>query len=127
MASRRAVNPPAVFDSLQHGFSQGVVATGKKTLYVSGQTAWNARKLIGGPDLEGQAKQAFANLQAVVEAAGATMADVVALRIYIVDYQRSMAAAVASALRHFFPGEVKPASTWIGVTALAVPGFLIEV
>ena len=63
----------------------------------------------------------------VVEAAGGTLADVVALRIYVVDYRPEKAAAVSSALRTFFPGEEKPASTWIGVAALADPGFLIEV
>jgi enamine deaminase RidA (YjgF/YER057c/UK114 family) len=34
---------------------------------------------------------------------------------------------VGGVLRSFFPGEIKPASTWIGVTALADPAFLVEV
>ena len=34
---------------------------------------------------------------------------------------------MARAFREFFAIEVKPASTWIGVAALADPGFLIEV
>jgi 2-iminobutanoate/2-iminopropanoate deaminase len=126
--TKQAINPPSVFRSLDHGFSQAVVASGRKTLYVSGQTAWDSRKrLMGGGDLEGQARQAFANVQAVVEAAGGTLADVVSLRIYVVDYRPDKAAAVGSALRHSFTGEAKPASTWIGVAALADPGFLIEV
>jgi len=126
--TKQAINPPSVFRSLDHGFSQAVVASGRKTLYVSGQTAWDSRKrLIGGRDLEGQARQAFANVQAVVEAAGGTLADVVSLRIYVVDYRPDKAAAIASAFRHFFSGEAKPASTWIGVAALADPGFLIEI
>jgi enamine deaminase RidA (YjgF/YER057c/UK114 family) len=126
--TKEAINPPSVFRSLEHGFSQAVVSSGKKTLYVSGQTAWDSQKqLIGGADLEGQARQAFTNLRAVVEAAGGTLADVVSLRIYVVDYRAEKAAPVARALRHFFSGEVKPASTWVGVAALADPGFLIEV
>jgi len=56
-----AVNPTSVFRSLEHGFSQAVVASGRRTLYVSGQTAWDSQKrLIGGADLEEQARQAFA-------------------------------------------------------------------
>ena len=95
---------------------------------MSGQTAWDSRKqLVGGTDLPGQARQAFANLQAVVEAAGGTLADVVSLRIYVVDYKPEKAAAVGSAFRQFFSGEAKPASTWVGVAALADPAFLIEV
>jgi enamine deaminase RidA (YjgF/YER057c/UK114 family) len=125
---KEAINPPSVFRSLEHGFSQAVVTSGGRTLYVSGQTAWDSRRqLVGGDDLEGQARQAFTNLQAVVEAAGGTMADVVSLRIYVVDYRPEKAGPVGRVLRHFFPGEVKPASTWVGVAALADPGFLIEV
>jgi enamine deaminase RidA (YjgF/YER057c/UK114 family) len=126
--TKESINPPSVFRSLEHGFSQAVVASGRRTLYVSGQTAWDSQKqLIGGANLERQARQAFCNLVAVVEAAGGTLADVVCLRIYIVDYRPEKAAAVANALKEFFSGETKPASTWIGVAALADPGFLIEV
>jgi enamine deaminase RidA (YjgF/YER057c/UK114 family) len=125
---KEPINPSTVFRSLDHGFSQAVVASGRKTVYVAGQTAWDVhRQLIGGSDLEAQARQAFGNLQAVVEAAGGTLADVVSLRIYIVDYRPDKAAAVGSAFRHFFPRAAGPASTWIGVSALADPGFLIEV
>jgi 2-iminobutanoate/2-iminopropanoate deaminase len=122
------INPASVFRSLEHGFSQAVLASGRRTLYVSGQTAWDAQKrLVGGTDLEEQARQAFRNLRSVAEAAGAALADVVSLRIYIVDYRPEKAAGVGRALREFFDGAVKPASTWIGVAALADPGFLIEV
>jgi 2-iminobutanoate/2-iminopropanoate deaminase len=79
---KQAINPPSVFRSLEHGFSQAIVASGTRTLYVSGQTAWDVRKqLVGGADLEAQARQAFTNLRTVVEAAGGTLADVVAVRI----------------------------------------------
>jgi enamine deaminase RidA (YjgF/YER057c/UK114 family) len=126
--SKEAINPPSVFRSLDHGFSQAVITSGRKTLYVSGQTAWDSQKqLIGGGDLEAQARRAFTNLQAVVEAAGGTLADVVSVRIYVVDYRPEKAVPVGRAFRHFFSSEVKPASTWIGVAALADPGFLIEV
>ena len=126
--SKEAVNPASTFDSLAHGFSQAVVASGKRTLYVSGQTAWDARRrLVGGSDLEAQAKQAFLNLRTVVEAAGSTMDDVVSVRIYVVDYRPEKADPVGRAFRAAFSGEVKPASTWVGVSALADPGFLIEV
>jgi carbonic anhydrase len=126
--TRETINPRSVFRSLDHGFSQGVVASGRRTLYVSGQTAWDSHKqLIGGADLEGQARRALLNLQAVVEGAGGTLDDVVSVRIYVVDYQPGKAAAVARAFGDFFSGDVKPACTWVGVAALADPFFLIEV
>jgi enamine deaminase RidA (YjgF/YER057c/UK114 family) len=74
-----------------------------------------------------QARQALRNVQAAVEAVGGTLADVVALRIYIVNYRPEQADAVGGALREFFPKEERPASTWIGVSALAVSDFLIEI
>ena len=122
------INPNSLFRSLEYGFSQIVVAKGGKTVYISGQTAWDAqRQIIGGTDLAQQARQALRNVQAAVEAVGGTLADVVALRIYIVNYRPEQADAVGSALREFFPKEKRPASTWIGVSALAVPDFLIEI
>lgn len=122
------LNPEALFPSLESGFSQIVVASGRRTIYISGQTAWNAnRQIVGGNDLGQQARQALANLQTAVEVAGGTMADVVALRIYIVNYRPEQADAMSSALREFFPAERRPASTWIGVPALAVTDFLIEI
>ena len=49
------------------------------------------------------------------------------LRIYIVDYRPDKAEPVGRALREAFAGTAGPAATWIGVTSLADPGFLIEV
>ena len=125
---KQQVNPPSVFRSLDHGFPQAVATSGKRTLYVSGQTAWDAhRQLVGESDLAAQARQAFLNLRAVVEASGATLSDVVSLRIYVVNYRPENAEAVGKAFREFFSSEAAPATTWLGVAALADPGFLIEV
>jgi 2-iminobutanoate/2-iminopropanoate deaminase len=125
---KAAINPATLFSSLDSGFSQGVVAAGARTLYISGQVAWDAQKsLIGGWDLEAQATRAFENLRAVVGAAGGTLADVVSVRLYIVDYRPEKAAAVGVVFRRYFSGTPKPAATWVGVAALADPGFLIEV
>ena len=125
---KQYVNPDSLFPSLPHGFSQVVIASGKKTVFVSGQTAWGARKnIVGGDSVFEQARQALRNLKTAMEAAGGTLNDIVALRIYIVAYQAESGAAVGTVLREFFPQENPPASTWIGVSALAVPEFLIEI
>jgi enamine deaminase RidA (YjgF/YER057c/UK114 family) len=122
------INPSSLFRSRDSGFSQAVAASGTRTLYVSGQTAWDAkRQLVGGADLAEQARQAFRNLQTVVEAGGGTISDVVSLRIYVVNYGPDKAAAVGNALRESFDGPGRPATTWIGVVSLADPGFLIEI
>ena len=122
------LNPNSLFSSLPHGFSQVVIATGRKMVFISGQTAWDLRKnIVGGDSVLEQARQAFRNLETAMEAAGGTLKDVVALRIYVVDYQAESGTAVGTALREFFSPENPPASTWIGVSALAVPEFLTEI
>src|SRR5215216_5716392 len=93
------LNPDSLFPSLELGFSQIVATSGRKTIYISGQTAWDANKqIIGGTSLAEQAMQAFRNLQTAVEAAGGKLSDVVSLRIYIVNYQREEADAISNAL-----------------------------
>jgi enamine deaminase RidA (YjgF/YER057c/UK114 family) len=122
------VNPNTLFSSLPHGFSQAVIASGRRVVFVSGQTAWDVQKnIVGGDSLLEQTRQALRNVQAAIEATGGTLKDVVALRIYIVNYEVESASAVGSALREFFSPENLPASTWIGVATLAVPEFLIEI
>jgi enamine deaminase RidA (YjgF/YER057c/UK114 family) len=122
------IDPPALFRSQDHGFSQAVMASGTRTVYVSGQTAWDATKqLVGGDDLAAQARQALRNVRIAVEASGGTVTDIVSLRLYVVGYRPESAAAVGGALRECLTEGVMPATTWIGVASLADPGFLIEV
>jgi 2-iminobutanoate/2-iminopropanoate deaminase len=120
------VNPDSLFSSVPHGFSQVVIASGKKMAFISGQTAWDAQKKVVGNNLLEQARQALRNVESAMQAAHGSLKDVVALRIYIVNYQSENANAVGTALREFF-SKNPPASTWIGVSALARPEFLIEI
>ena len=95
--TKERINPPSVFRSLDHGFSQAVAASGRRTLYVSGQTAWDANKqLVGGSDLHAQARQALLNLRNVVEAGGGTLDDVVSLRTRPTKRRQSRAHFVSS-------------------------------
>jgi 2-iminobutanoate/2-iminopropanoate deaminase len=76
------INPNSLFTSLPNGFSQVVIATGRKMVFVSGQTAWDPRKnIVVGDGVLEQARQAFRNLEKATEAAGGTLKDVVALMI----------------------------------------------
>jgi enamine deaminase RidA (YjgF/YER057c/UK114 family) len=124
---KESINPPTLFASLPHGFSQAVVCSGGRTVHVSGQTAWDAsRRIVGGRDLGEQTRQALRNLRTALLAAGGSLANVVSLRIYLVNFQPDQGGPVSEALRAFFP-ESPPASTWIGVSALASPDFLVEI
>jgi len=122
------LNPEGLFPSLQYGFSQGVVVQGQRTVYLSGQVAWNAGQDIGDArDLGTQAQRTLENVDTALRAAGGTRADIVSLRIYIVGQHIHNALPVREALLGFFPEDRRPASTWIGVSALASPDFLIEI
>ncbi len=122
---KKYVNPASLFPSVEHGFSQVVIASGGKTVFISGQTAWDANKRIIGRNCSEQARQALCNVRTAIEAAGGKLSDIVTLRIYIVDIAENVE-AVGTALRDVFPAN-PPTATWIGVASLAVPDFLIEV
>lgn len=125
---KQHLNPETLFPSLPIGFSQVVVAAAGRTVYLSGQTAWDANKqIVGGNDLGQQTRQALRNVQFGVEAAGATLADVVSLRLYVVNPKPGDMNPVGEALREFFSADKPPASTWLGVASLAMPEFLIEI
>jgi enamine deaminase RidA (YjgF/YER057c/UK114 family) len=122
------INPATLFPSLPFHFSQIVKVRGGTTVFISGQTAWDAEmQIVGGNDLGGQARQALRNVRTAVEAAGGRLADVVSLRIYVVNYKPEDAGSLGEVLGESFHGENPPASTWIGVSSLAVEDFLIEI
>lgn len=126
--AKQHLSPDGLFSTKGLGFTHVVTSAPGTTVYVSGQTAWSAdRKLIGGSDLGVQAEAALGNLRTALAAAKAGPRDVVALRVYIVNYKPEFAAILSPAFESFFAGGPPPASTWVGVTSLAVPGFLIEI
>jgi enamine deaminase RidA (YjgF/YER057c/UK114 family) len=111
-------------------FSQVVVVrTGAtRTIYVSGQVSVDAgNKVVGQGDLGRQTHVALANLSKALAAAGATPADVVRLGIYVKDYERDQARIISAALRNTFAADRMPASTWLGVSSLALDELLIEI
>ena len=126
--TKEHINPPELFPSLQYGFSQIVTSTGGKTVYLSGQVAWNAhRQLVGAGDLGIQTRAALKNITTALTIAGGSITDVVSMRIYIVEDVLAEDHHVGAALREFFPPEHAPATTWIGVRALANKDFLVEI
>jgi enamine deaminase RidA (YjgF/YER057c/UK114 family) len=94
------VNPPDVWDSTQYGFSQAVVADARRLIFVSGQVDFDRDEAVRHPDdLGAQARGSLENLQLVLEAAGATIEDVLSMRIYIVGDPRDDLSPVSDALR----------------------------
>jgi reactive intermediate/imine deaminase len=79
-AEKRPVSPPNVKPI--GPYSPGVLT--KDFLYVSGQGAKNQQSQIA-PDLDGQLRQCFENVRAIVESAGLTMEHVVYTQVYLTD------------------------------------------
>lgn len=125
---RNTVNPDSLYPSLQFGFSHATQSSGGKTIHCAGQVAWDRElNLVGPGDLAAQAAKALSNLKQVLAECGATPADVVRLRTYVVDYSPDKIEAIGAALAAFY-GDVEPAAnTLLGVQALAMPDFLIEI
>ena len=115
---------PTVFDP--PSYAQGVAVTGAdKILFLSGQVAYDANGGVLHPgDLKAQAREAFRTLQALVEAQGGSLKNIVKLNTYLTDINDRPALAEVRA--EFFSGK-GPASTLVGVSSLALPGWVIEI
>lgn len=126
MAKR--LNPPDLYTSVEFGFSHAAISTGSRTIHCAGQVAWDKdHNVVGAGDLAAQAAQCMANLKAVLAAAGATPADVVRIRTYVVDHTPEKLGIAGPAIGAFWEGGTPAPNTWLGVQALALPDFLIEV
>jgi reactive intermediate/imine deaminase len=120
----RPLNPTTV--AATRGYSQAMVVSGGKTVYLSGQVSLDRTgKLVGEGNLTAQAQQVFENLKAVLDAAGATFADVVKLNIYMLD--ASQVQVVRDVRDTFIKAEAPPASTLVEVRRLVRAEFLLEV
>jgi enamine deaminase RidA (YjgF/YER057c/UK114 family) len=110
------------------GYTQVVTVRGGRTVYISGQVAFNAKgELVGASDLRAQLVQVFQNLKTALAAAGATTADVVKLNYYVVGYKPSQIVLIREVRDQFFPSQNRPASTLAGVESLFQDGILVEV
>jgi enamine deaminase RidA (YjgF/YER057c/UK114 family) len=109
-------------------FSQVVAATGRRTIYTAGQVSIDERgELVGAGDLAAQTAQVMRNVGRALGAAGATYADIVKITTYVVGYKPEHRAIIGQARAPFFSKRTPPASTLVGVTALALPEWLIEI
>ena len=121
MPDRKTIVPPGL--SANPAFSPGVQVG--NLLYVSGQVAQDGEgNTVGIGDAGTQTRQIMSRIRTIVEAAGATMQDVVKITTFIVnidDYP-----AFSQARSETFPTD-PPASSTVVVAGLVRPEFLVEV
>ena len=119
-------NPPAL--NPRNGFTHVVAATGGTTVHVSGQVSVDARgEVVGKGDFRAQVERTFENLKAALAAAGATFRDVVKVTYFVVGLKPEHVPVVRETRAKYLDAQNPPASTLVGVAALVVPDWLIEI
>ena len=123
-ANMRFMNPESI--AKPGGYTHVVEITGPgRIVYIAGQLGVKPDGKIAG-DFRAQALQAFENLKNALAAVGASFDDVVKLNNYLVDIQTNL--PIYREVRDKFANMAKPpASTTIGITALARNDALFEV
>ncbi|RFA27773.1 hypothetical protein CAI21_14260 [Alkalilimnicola ehrlichii] len=95
-------------------------------IWVSGQVGMDRATNTVGQGMEAQARLAFENLKTVLEAAGATMADIVEIMTFHLDMEGSDIQEFVKVKDEYLPSDY-PSWTGVGVTQLARPEFKIEI
>src|SRR6266540_3627754 len=122
MSSREEIRVPGQPEPISH-YTDAVRVC--DLLFVSGCVPVDSDgRLVGEHDVVEQARQTFANVGAVLEAAGSSFADVAKLTVFLTDVDDR---AKINPVRQEVFGETRPASTLVEVSGLAIPGARIEV
>lgn len=125
---RQAINPTSMYNSTQFGFSHAVLQEGGRTLHLAGQAALDQEgQVVGAGDLIAQTRQCLLNLRTVLASVGATPSDVVRVRTYVVNHSPDKLGPICGEIAAFYGDAPPAANTFIGVQALALPDFLIEI
>ena len=118
--TRRLISSGSTFEA-QIGYSRAVVAG--DFVFVSGTTGFDYATMTIADDVVAQAEQCLRNIEAALQQAGASLADVVRVTYILPDgseFERCW-----PVLRKYF-GEIRPAATMISA-GLADPRMRIEI
>ena len=109
------------------GYANGVAARGA-FVAIGGQIGWNAAQAFETDDFAAQARQALANIVAVLAEAGARPEHVIRMTCYVTDldtYRASLPDIGAAWKRHF--GRHYPAMALVCVAGLLEEGAMVEI
>lgn len=124
---RQNIQPDALAKRMVAGhvlYSHVVVVEGRRTIFISGQVPRDRHgNAVGKGDMRAQLRQVGENIKAGLEAAGATLSDVVKITTYVTDIEEFFK-HVDVRMEYF---AALPASTTVEVRKLAHPDFMVEV
>ena len=106
------------------GYSHAVAFTGR-TLIISGQLPLDRDGRLAGTEPEAQMRQVFQNLSAALAAAGAGMAQVVKLTVYLTDL--ADVPAFRQVRDEYVSADRPPASSLVQVAGLVHPEARVEI
>jgi len=125
---RKDIHPDTLFRRKVDGhllYTPVVVVSAGKTIFVSGLLARNREgTIIGVGDMAAQIRQVGENLRLALEAAGASLNDLVRTCTYVTDIDEFFRHVD---VRQEFLGPGMPTSTTIGVRRLSHPDFMVEI
>jgi enamine deaminase RidA (YjgF/YER057c/UK114 family) len=127
--SKEFINPQTLIAPGPAVYSHVAKVNRGSIVYFSGQVPCDASgKIIGAGDFEAQVEQVFANLKIAVEAAGGVMADIVKLNYFLAAEVDQADVPKMRPIRDRYLNIAKPpASTFVVVSRLMRPGWLIEI
>ena len=127
--SKEFINPKALIAPGPAVYSHVAKVVSGSIVYISDQVPSDASgKMIGEGDFEAQVEQVFANLKIAVEAAGGTMADIVKLNYFLSSEVNPADVPKMRPIRDRYLNLAEPpASTFVAVSRLMRPGWLIEI
>ncbi len=110
-------------------YSHGMVAAGGELIVVAGQVGTTPDGRVPGNDIGSQTRQAFENVRAVLEAAGAEMSDVIRLQTFLTraDDIPGFMKARQDVFPEYFPNAAYPPNTLLVVSRLVRPDLLVEI
>ena len=122
MSARRKIDPGWKWDD-EFKISQAIQVG--DTIYAAGQVALDPEgNVVGKGDMKAQTRQCMENLKTVLQAAGASIGDVVKVTIYLTDMSRI---TEHREIRDQYFSDPPPAATGVEVKALASPDLLVEI
>jgi enamine deaminase RidA (YjgF/YER057c/UK114 family) len=127
--SKEFISPKALIAPGPAGYSHIAKVNRGAIVYISGQVPSDASgKFIGEGDFEAQVEQIFTNLKIAIEAAGGTMADIIKLNYYLIaDVDQTVVPKMRPIRDRYINVDKPPASTFVFVSRLMRPGWMIEI